>query len=34
MNFSHTYILIRSIRSQSCRSKKAQTKEIWPKNQI
>jgi hypothetical protein len=28
MNFSHTYILIRSIRSQSCRSKKAQTKEI------
>jgi hypothetical protein len=31
-NFSHIHNPLWSIRSQSCRSKKAQTKEIWPKN--
>jgi hypothetical protein len=31
--FSHI-IFFFSIRSQSWKSKKAQTKEIWPKNQI
>jgi hypothetical protein len=34
MNFSHIYIPLWSIRSQSCKFKNAQTKEIWPKNQI
>jgi hypothetical protein len=34
LNFFHIYSSLWSIRSQSCKSKKAQKKEIWPKNQI
>jgi hypothetical protein len=33
-NFSHILSPLWSIGFQSCRSKKAQTKEIWPKNHI